>query len=397
MTRCRSGFPGFFFAAALVALVTPRGAAAQTVGLSNPQVVVGADQLDANPGFTGDWWPGSIGTFYNTSVTKVSGTYYIWAQTGWSEAGCTSAADGLDNVVVFKSTSPTGGFHPRACSNPSCDGAIGQSEMRRSLVTDSLANNLCDDSFMWGLGDVIPYSGSQYLATFDLAKDGAAAGDSAKRFFYLAKSDGRDRTSPMHLFAQLAPSLGRIMVDPVPFKVDSNTVGVFFVHSWSNFTFTEMGYLTIDFTSFPGSFTVKALDSTGAYRTLSPANSYLIDFQLGFLDHPQSINRVLGSGTVATAYYSTVADQDAGTCGGGDGFHSELGYRSFQVHPDGRFLGWLQPPQAIGGSAWDYETGINFPSPLLDTNGTRMFYTRDSQCAGNTFTHRDIVHATLLP
>ena len=381
---------------------------------------------------------GNYVTFYNTSVTKVQGKYYIWAQTGWSGAGCPATGhpqEGLDNVVVFQSASASGGFYPRGCADPSCGGdsgafksegglnlatGISLLEMRRSIVTDtnnleagSQNNDQCDVNYMWGLGDVVPFAG-EYLATYDLSKNGIGdpgeySGDLAKFHLYLSASNGIDRTSRMQLLAETTasqtPRMG--IVDPVPFVIGPDTVGFVFtyfrVDGPNPFCCGGRGYMYVNFQSFPDEFTVHVLDASGAYRQLDSSRG--IDFQFGNIFAPGTLNRILEIDGDWTAFYYGGLNTEPGTCAGDippDQVQgSRLGYRRFWVHPDGRWGGWSGAARDIHLTSgprkeWDAIVGIMYPSPFFEPDGSgHLYFTQDNECMG-AFSHLDIMHADLV-
>ncbi|MEM7350226.1 MAG: hypothetical protein AAF657_05435 [Acidobacteriota bacterium] len=395
------------------------------------RVVVGATELLASPGVAAGVWPsGDRATFYNTTALKVGNQYAIWAQTGWDGGGCPSGAVGLDQVIVFTSSQPDTGFLPRAC-NGNCGGPISRAQLVASIATDTQVDNQCDagaEPWMWGLGDVIHYAGSSYLATLDLTQQGLSLYDWGKFELYLARSDGLDLTSQPYLFARTvddgdpATELLRI-VNPVPFRIDSNTVGVIFRFfgredesvppHLSVLTTDAIGYMTLDFTSFPSSFTVRILDENGVYRTLQgPDYEFAfrpMNLNAGFHHSVfREVNRVLNVDGEWVAFYSELSSVDPGNCPTiGQG--SRLGYRSFAVNGS-LWDGWLgvereihqtvgSPPRAEVVN-WDGFWGVQAPSPLVEADGTVHYYfTKDNQCqdgaAASGFNYLDINHAEL--
>lgn len=410
--RATSRAPRFEILLALCLLAAPAPAPADDppdyLLEESHDVVVGGEELA--PLMSGGWWDPEF-TFYNSTALKIGNRYAIWAQTGWDAAGCLTPNAGLDQIAVFTSTAPDSGFQPRACNDACGPGTVSQSTLRASLATECVAEA---EPWMWGLGDVIRSdSGGNYLATFDLSREGFTLSDWGKYEFTLASSDGLDRTSDMHTFARIDPAAFAEpvprMVDPVPFRIDNNTVGVLF-HFFSRvaevpdigqsvFCCSGTGFMVIDFTSFPGSFTVRVLDENNVYRTLNPSTRE-IDFRFKNLGPgSRRINRVQRVDGQWVAFFSGFQTDRPGTCASGDR-GSNLAYRPFFLS-GGLWGGWLDPVKGMHVAAatgsvpleWDNLPGLQAPSPLVETKGIRHFYyTRDTECTGS-FGQLDIVHA----
>ncbi len=405
-------------------------AEAQRLDIENESVAVGATEITTTiglaPGYT--LWS-DASTFYSPSVTQVGQSYYLWTHTGWESAGCpqTHPQEGLDNVVVFQSSSPQGPFYPRGCSSPSCGGGLSAAEMRASLVTDTgmLGANQntdqCDNDWMWGLGDVIPFGG-RFLATYDLSKNGLKNGpgdndhgDFAKYHLYFSVSDGKDRTSRMFLLAETTPQQvpRKAFVEPVPFAIDSDTVGILFESfdggEAARFGNVGTGYMYVDFVKFPNLYTVWVLAADGTYRRLDAGNGYAIDFQLGSVGNQGLINRVAKIGGQWRAFFDrpkngatrpvTCPDQQPNP-NDGNLKSSELGFRELRVTPGGRWGGWRGSRRKIHLSSgdlkeWDFLSGLMYPSPLLDADGSiHLYFTQDNQCRGG-FAYLDVMHADM--
>lgn len=384
--------------------------------IDNDQVVIGATELMASPGVrpSADW--ANFVTFYNVSALKIGNDYILWAQTNRFGSGCRTG-EGRDNVIVFRAVdpavglpSPAGPFLPKGYD---FSDTITRSDLRASLVTDTVTNNECDLDNLWGLGEVIPFDGS-YLAMFDLSR--TLAGDAAKFELLLAATNGLDLLTDPVTFAN-SDMTGDIIVDPAPFVIDSNTIGVIFTISTTDFQDTRIGYLYLSFPDFsadPSNFDVFVLGSSGVYHQLSSATGYRIDFTLGNISGsglPREINRVIRRNDELFAFYSKdLSNEDPGTCveitqG------SELRYRKFLLAGN-QFGGWTSTDEPVfllstgNTKRWDGIHGIFYPSPLIEPNDDlHLYWSQDNDCQdelirdgvqASAFRYHDINYAQML-
>ena len=359
-------------------LMIPQEAAGQTlpqyraIESQDPSdlVVFGADEILSGfgivPGYQDEFT--STTTFYNSQVTYRNGTFYLWTQTGWDGAGCVDGNDGLDNVIISKSTNPAQLFRPTRSS-----GTISKSEMRRSMATDSLANDLCTDDERWGIGDVIEFpTPGRYMATFDLGEFVFT-----QLYFYLAESDGTQRpfSNPLHKFLDSSELVvggkQKIIVEPIMYKISSTKAGFIYQHCsqvGASFSDCTWNYGFVNFSSFPTVTRVRVQNTSGVLQDVEP-NTWKVRFPMGSLSQQPGgmVNTIVLINGQKVAVY---------------GKGTKIGYRALNTKTYGHFLSW--GPEYIvkdhNGQDLVFSVGdsfdIRYPAVVKDNSGTlHLFYT----------------------
>ncbi|MEM7352583.1 MAG: hypothetical protein AAF657_17415 [Acidobacteriota bacterium] len=396
--------------------------------IDDPQVVVGGSELALEPGFafTPPFGADSL-TYGNVQPVKVGDTYYLWTQSGWDGAGCPMGPPGGDNVLVFESSEPDGGFLPRGHQG----GPISQADLRQAMVTGDPDQN-CRPGHFWGVGDVIPFNHG-YLATFDLARSSTYV-DFVKWELRLARSNGADVTSEPVTFAHTVPcdlepldqdygclpppGPNRILIEPIPHVIDERKVGVIYQHCLADaaagtFSDCHRNHLIVEFGDFdtdPSPMVVRVRDLQGVYRALDPATNFRIDFEQGRITGSEPLTRILKIRGEWVAFFRAFnPDYDPGFCDNvpADGQpygtsvqSSEPWYARFTLNADGTFGQWLSQTEQ---PFLDYEVqipsrdgaiGFTYPTPLRDGVDWHFYHTQDTECRAN-FLGNDLVHRTM--
>ncbi len=399
---------------ALVALALMAGVAESQAppqyAAINPTIVFGADEILGGFGVVPEYDElDSDSTFYNSQVIYKNGTFYLWTQTGWKGAGCVNSFDGLDNVIVSKNTNPAALFRPVNSS-----GSLSQSEMRASMATDSQADNACDDNWMWGIGDVIEYpSAGQYIATFDLSKQGSTLNDHAKFFFYFAESNGAGRlfSKPMHKFLDVSSVVPgqnqKIIVEPVVYKMDPGSnwgvtctsppfqftcqllIGFMYQHcNASDFSGCNWNYGEIrGHSAFPSFFNTFIRDQNGILRDTGADRK--VTFAMGSIPNPGGfLNSIVSINGQKVAFY------DKGT---------KLGYREMETDSYDRFKSWGSTERIVkDGNGLDLvfsvssDFDIRYPAVVEDGSGDLHLFYAQNTTNKPAFRGVDIVHRDLV-